>query len=432
MIKLAKRKYNLILGILIGFLLAQMIIMEGYAILATKQVEDGVAYEQITFPGGIVLKVVAVMVFCITVAVFNTKRFRKINLDKLGVYLILVILVSIIASVEGFLIISRIFFKLWPEFPYTLADNYFLSINLGYISIFLVVAIFLITFITLVNRKVKYIKYLTKEVKVIKNKGFGKTIEVKGGDELSELCKSINDMSVELGKKIENEKKAENNKNELITNISHDLKTPLTSIIGYLELLDSTEITEEDKEKYIKIAYNKSLRLKSLVNELFEYTKLTNNDIKLEMNKVNISMLLNQAVGESIINFIDKDINVILNNPYNELYCNLDSTQMLRVFENLIKNAEKYGDENSDFIVTVDSDGETIFISFANKCRELKKEDFENIFEKFYRADKSRTNEGSGLGLPIVKRIIELHDGEIWAEKIDDDVKFNIKLNRIT
>lgn len=226
------------------------------------------------------------------------------------------------------------------------------------------------------------------------------------------------------------EKDIEDNKHELITNISHDLKTPLTSIVGYLELLIRDNIDEETRDEYIKIAYNKSLRLKSLVNELFEYTKLTGNDMKLEENRINISMLLNQAVGESIVNFNKRNIEVELNNSYNELFCNIDPLQMLRVFENLIRNAEKYADSDSKFIVSVNVIDDNVKISFINKCAGLVEEDIEKFFERFYRQDKSRNKEGTGLGLAIVQRIIELHNGSIVAEKENENIKFNITLKK--
>lgn len=432
MIKFRKvKKYNLIFGVIIGFVLAQMVLAEGYAILAAKQ-QSGEIFD-VNLIAGVnnPLKMLALVVFIITVIIFNTKIFGKINLNKIGLYLILVVLVSIIVAIQVTFMFCRIIFLLYPNFEYTISNNYFFSINIFYIVAFIGIATFLITFTLLVNIKVNYIKYLTKEVKIIKNEGFGKVIKVKGGDELAELCGSINDMSLELGEKIANEKKIENNKNELITNISHDLKTPLTSIIGYLELLNSTEISEREKDEYIQIAYNKSLRLKELVNELFEYTKLASNELILKKDRVNISVVLSQAVGESIINFSDKNIDVVLDNPYDELFCNVDSAQILRVFENLIKNAEKYSDINSVFKVVVRLDKEQIVISFRNKCTEIKEEDLENIFEKFYRKDKSRSNEGSGLGLPIAKRIIELYGGNILAEKINEDIKFNIYLESI-
>ncbi|WP_455791740.1 HAMP domain-containing sensor histidine kinase [Clostridium butyricum] len=432
MIKFRKvKKYNLIFGVIIGFVLAQMVLAEGYAILAAKQ-QSGEIFD-VNLIAGVnnPLKMLALVVFIITVIIFNTKIFGKINLNKIGLYLILVVLVSIIVAIQVTFMFCRIIFLLYPNFEYKISNNYFFSINIFYIVAFIGIATFLITFTLLVNIKVNYIKYLTKEVKIIKNEGFGKVIKVKGGDELAELCGSINDMSLELGEKIANEKKIENNKNELITNISHDLKTPLTSIIGYLELLNSTEISEREKDEYIQIAYNKSLRLKELVNELFEYTKLASNELILKKDRVNISVVLSQAVGESIINFSDKNIDVVLDNPYDELFCNVDSAQMLRVFENLIKNAEKYSDINSVFKVVVRLYKEQIVISFRNKCTEIKEEDLENIFEKFYRKDKSRSNEGSGLGLPIAKRIIELYGGNILAEKINEDIKFNIYLESI-
>ncbi|MDB2152254.1 sensor histidine kinase [Clostridium butyricum] len=432
MIKFRKvKKYNLIFGVIIGFVLAQMVLAEGYAILAAKQ-QSGEIFD-VNLIAGVnnPLKMLALVVFIITVIIFNTKIFGKINLNKIGLYLILVVLVSIIVAIQVTFMFCRIIFLLYPNFEYKISNNYFFSINIFYIVAFIGIATFLITFTLLVNIKVNYIKYLTKEVKIIKNEGFGKVIKVKGGDELAELCGSINDMSLELGEKIANEKKIENNKNELITNISHDLKTPLTSIIGYLELLNSTEISEREKDEYIQIAYNKSLRLKELVNELFEYTKLASNELILKKDRVNISVVLSQAVGESIINFSDKNIYVLLDNPYDELFCNVDSAQILRVFENLIKNAEKYSDINSVFKVVVRLYKEQIVISFRNKCTEIKEEDLENIFEKFYRKDKSRSNEGSGLGLPIAKRIIELYGGNILAEKINEDIKFNIYLESI-
>ncbi|MDO5517272.1 MAG: HAMP domain-containing sensor histidine kinase [Clostridium sp.] len=432
MIKLSKlRKYNIILGILTGFILAQIVMAEGYASIVYNQQNNQFLDDDLLAVYATYIKAAGFIVFIVTISIFNTKRFKKINLDKLGVYLLLVSLASIIATIEGIMILGRITISLIPDFELFMSSNYFFSMNFIFIAAMAALAIFVTTFILLVNRKVKYIKYLTKEVKVIKEEGFGKTIKVAGGDELAELCRSINDMSVELGQKIENEKKIENDKNELITNISHDLKTPLTSIIGYLDILNHKDLNEEDKEEYIKIAYNKSLRLKSLVNELFEYTKLAGNDIKFEKEKVNLSLLLNQAVGESIINFDEKNIDVVLDNPYKEIFCNMDSTQMLRVFENLIKNAEKYSDNDSVFKVALKVNKGNILISFTNKCEELNGENVENLFEKFYRNDKSRSKEGSGLGLPITKRIVELHDGTIWAENNDDNITFNIRLKKV-
>lgn len=431
MIKKLKIKYNIILGVLIGFVLAQFVIVESYAILVGIQQSEGTLGFEINPQSLMTFQWIALFVFIVTVGIFCTKRFRNINFNKISVYITLVLILSIVVTFEALLIIFTNVNRFFPKIINYIETNYFVSVNLAFIMIILGVGIFLTTFTLLINRKVKYIKFLTKEVKNIKEEGFGKTIKVKGEDELAELCKSINNMSIELAEKIEKEKKIENTKAELITNISHDLKNPLTSIVGYLEILDNGEVDTETRKKYIGIAYNKSLRLKNLVNELFEYTKITSPDFKINREKYNLANLINQMIGESILGFSSKNIEVILENPYREIYTYIDIRLFSRVLENLIKNAEKYSDEGGIFKVKVNKEGETIFISFINKCESLNEEALEKIFEKFYMVDEARSleNEGSGLGLSIAKRIIELHEGTLTAEKIGELIEFKIKLN---
>ena len=430
--KKLKIKYNLILGVFIGFFLSQLVIAEGYAILVgNKQNNSTIAMSlpdvEIRF-----LKVLSIVVFIGTVAIFCTKRFREINFNKISIYLILVVVLSTIIAIEGVIILVAITLKLNPNIQYLIRVDYFISINFFFITCFIGIFIFIVTFIFFVNRKVNYIKFLTKQVNAIKGEGFGKSIKVKGQDELAQLCSSINNMSIELGEKIENEKKIENSKNELITNISHDLKTPLTSLVGYLDLLNKGDIKEETKEEYIKIAYNKSLRLKELVDELFEYTKITNHNIKIERLKYNISNLINQIVGESILDFLENNIELKLQNPYKELYYEIDVKLFTRLIENLIKNAEKYSDPNSVFQVIVEEKEKNIEISFINHCEQLQEKDLEKIFEKFYRVDRARSNdkEGSGLGLSIAKQIVKLHNGDLIVEKKNKHIMFKIILYR--
>ncbi|WP_194192223.1 HAMP domain-containing sensor histidine kinase [Clostridium chrysemydis] len=427
-----KLRYNIIIGVILGFFLAQLVISEGYALLVLNEQQNGITKAPSILGEEIFFKVLAIIVFLLTVIIFCTKKFRNINLNKLSIYIILAVVVSIFCAVEFIMLMGIIVFKLYPGFYDILATNYFVSINAFYIMWVGIVGMFLLTFMLLINRKVKYIKYMTKGVKEIKDEGFGKTLEVKGKDELGELCQSINDMSIELRKKIDKEKEIENTKNELITNISHDLKTPLTALVGYLELLDSSDLDEETKNKYTKTAYNKSLRLKELVNELFEYTKLTSSDIVINRERFNISNIINQIVGESILSFSERNMEVLLDNPYKELYLEIDSKLFTRAIENLVKNAEKYSDLNTTFMVKVKESNDFINISFENKCEGIKDSDLEKIFDKFYRLDKARSseNEGSGLGLNISKRIIELHNGSLNVKKENDYIKFNILLKK--
>lgn len=427
-----KLRYNIIIGVIVGFFLAQLVISEGYALLVLRQERSGSSEVPSILGEERFFKILAIVVFILTVIIFCTKKLRNINLNKLSIYIILVVAVSIFCAVEFVVLIGIIVLKLYPGFYEIMTTNYFVSINAFYIMWIGIVGMFLLTFMILINRKIKYIKYMTKGVKEIKEEGFGKTLEVKGKDELGELCESINDMSIELRKKIDKEKEIENTKNELITNISHDLKTPLTALVGYLELLDSSNLDEETKKKYTKTAYNKSLRLKELVNELFEYTKLTSSDIVINKERFNISNIINQIVGESILSFSERNIEVILDNPYKELYLEIDSKLFTRAIENLVKNAEKYSDSNTTFKVKVKDMNDFINISFENKCEGIKEADLEKIFDKFYRLDKARSseNEGSGLGLNISKRIIELHNGSLSVKKENDYIKFNILLKK--
>lgn len=163
---------------------------------------------------------------------------------------------------------------------------------------------------------------------------------------------------------------------------------------------------------------------------MFEYTKITSPDFKINKEKYNLANLINQMIGESILEFSAKNIEVILENPYREIYTYIDIKLFSRAIENLIKNAEKYSDEDGIFKVKVDKDEETIIITFKNKCESLNEEALEKIFEKFYRIDEARSleNEGSGLGLSIAKRIVELHEGNLTAEKISELIEFKIIL----
>lgn len=312
-----------------------------------------------------------------------------------------------------------------------ISNNYLVSINSVYFIILLGIGTFLFVFLTLVNRKVKYIKFLTKEVKRIKDDGFGKTIEVKGNDELAQLCDSINNMSLELGEKIENEKIMEKNKSELITNVSHDLRTPLTSIIGYVDLLKKNGFQDKDKFKeYIDVIDERTRSLNKLINELFEYTKLTSHDIKLNYSKVEIGSLVEQLVGEYTPIFNREGLEVYKDISSEDIFINIDVEKIVRVLENLLTNAKKYSLRNDKVLVTLyKEDDEYVVISLANKTKNIDKDELNNIFERFYKVDKSRKEQDSaGLGLSIVKRIVELHNGEVNAELDNDVIEFIVKL----
>lgn len=432
MIIFKKIKMNLILGALIGLILSQIIIGEGYAILLASQqgknIDLGIPVEGETF-----FRILAFVVFIFTILIFNTKKFKNINFNKISLYLILTFIVSIIAGFEIVLIPLAIILNVFPNVIESISNNYLISINATYMLILLGVGTFLFVFLSLVNIKVKYIKFLTKEVKVIKDNGFGKTIAVKGEDELAELCESINDMSVELGEKIKNEKIIEKNKNELITNVSHDLRTPLTSIIGYVDLLKKNGFKDKDKfDEYIEVIDERSKSLNKLINELFEYTKLNSHDIKLNYSNVEIGSLIEQLVGEYTPIFNKEGLEISKDIVDKDIFINIDIEKIVRVIENLLTNAKKYSKENTKVLVRMFEEDSNVVISVANKTENISKEELNNIFERFYKVDKSRKEQDStGLGLSIVKRIVELHNGDIKVDLKDDIIEFKVMLPNI-
>ena len=429
MIKFKGIGINLILGVLMGILFATMIMVEGYVILASMEMANGLVYE-IAAKDLSIFKIIAVLVFMVTIILFNTRKIKSMNLNKIGIYLILSVIGALIAAIEFIALGMTCVVKFMPDVTSYVTENYLLAMNMIYIVVLLGIAVFLLVFTLFVNKKVKYIKFLSSEVKVIKDEDFGKTIEVRGQDELAELCSSINNMSLELREKIDNEKKIEQNKNELITNVSHDLRTPLTSILGYVDLLKQNGF--EDKEKfveYISIIDERSKSLNTLINELFEYTKLNSHDIKLNYNTVEIGSLVEQLSGEYSLIFKKEGLELISEIPEEDIFVDIDIQMIVRALENLLINAKKYSVRNSQVLVKLLQESNDIVISVENKVENISQDDLDNLFERFYKVDKARkTGDSTGLGLSIVKRVVELHKGLVKAELINGVIKFKIIL----
>ena len=429
MIKFKGIGINLILGVLMGILFATMIMVEGYVILASREMANGLVYE-IAAKDLSIFKIIAVLVFMVTIILFNTRKIKSMNLNKIGIYLILSVIGALIAAIEFIALGMTCVVKFMPDVTSYVTENYLLAMNMIYIVVLLGIAVFLLVFTLFVNKKVKYIKFLSSEVKVIKDEDFGKTIEVRGQDELAELCSSINNMSLELREKIDNEKKIEQNKNELITNVSHDLRTPLTSILGYVDLLKQNGF--EDKEKfveYISIIDERSKSLNTLINELFEYTKLNSHDIKLNYSTVEICSLVEQLSGEYSLIFKKEALELISEIPEEDIFVDIDIQMIVRALENLLINAKKYSVRNSQVLVKLLQESNDIVISVENKVENISQDDLDNLFERFYKVDKARkTGDSTGLGLSIVKRVVELHKGLVKAELINGVIKFKIIL----
>lgn len=290
---------------------------------------------------------------------------------------------------------------------------------------------FIITFLLLTRKKMKYIEEISNGLLEISKGNLNYRVAKKGSDELAGLANYINYMASELNKKNEKERKTEKTKNELITNVSHDLRTPLTSIMGYIGLVkDKKYVDDAQMDEYMTIAYNKSEKLKILIDDLFEYTKLTNETITLNKEEVALNELLNQLTEELVPIFEENNLIVEREISKEKLIVNVDINKILRVFENLIMNAIKYSNKPSIVKVRLYKDKSDVIVSIENQGPQIPKEDLEKLFERLYRQDKSRTSStgGSGLGLAIAKNIVLLHGGKIWAECEDENIRFFVKL----
>ena len=223
---------------------------------------------------------------------------------------------------------------------------------------------------------------------------------------------------------------AESKKNDLVMYLAHDLKTPLTSVIGYLTLLDECpELTTDQKAKYVGIALDKAYRLEQLINEFFEITRFDINSVTLERNRIDLNMMLAQITDEFYPMLTEKNLTVDID-IIEHIVMFADSDKIARVFDNLLKNAVNYSYENTVIRIGARIRRDKVIIKFRNKSDVISPDKLQRLFEKFYRADSSRgtSTGGSGLGLAIAKQITELHGGTIKAKSTTDYTDFTVVL----
>ena len=249
-------------------------------------------------------------------------------------------------------------------------------------------------------------------------------------DELSDLEKKLNYLKRES---LTNEKLARENeqkKDELIVYLAHDIKIPLTSMIGYLSILNEMDdMPKKQQEKYIKIALDKSYRLEELINELFDVARFNSEKIILEKEKLNLNLMLAQIIDDFYPTLSELNKKIELNNEQ-QIMLVADPDKLGRVFNNLIKNAINYSAENSNIRINVRKNEYNIIVDIINEGRQIPKEKLDQIFEKFYRLDSSRISKtgGSGLGLAIAKDIVQLHGGQIKAISSEKETLFRVEL----
>ncbi|MBN1052036.1 sensor histidine kinase [Clostridium botulinum] len=256
---------------------------------------------------------------------------------------------------------------------------------------------------------------------------YNNKIDVKGAIILKDIANNVMNIEDGLDKAIDKAVKSEKMKGELITNVSHDLKTPLTSIINYIDLLDRENISEEDKKRYLEILKERSLRLKVLIEDLFEASKASSGTLELDMENLDLVALIRQTIGEFENEIEKSNLQFIKNIPEGKLSIYADGKKTFRVFQNLISNILKYSMKNSRVYIEVCEEDEYISIVFKNISEYQVDFTQEEILERFKRGDSSRTTEGSGLGLSIAKSLVELQGGQ-FIISIDGDL-FKVVVN---
>ncbi len=287
---------------------------------------------------------------------------------------------------------------------------------------------------------VGYYAALSKTANYLKNIGDGidnvlanskQPIELE--TELEPIAEKLNTMKMTLARKERMAQESEQRKNDLVVYLAHDLKTPLTSVIAYLSMLDEKpDMPPEERKKYIHIAHTKAIRLSELISEFFEITKFNLQNIRLEKEPINLSLMLEQIMDEFYAVFAD---NNLTGNIYTEedLMVEGDPDKLARVFDNLLRNAVAYSYRGTNIDVRAYREGAAVVIVFSNQGEPIPKQKLQTVFEKFYRADNSRSSQtgGAGLGLSVAKEIVELHEGTIEAFSDIQSTRFVVRLKRL-
>ncbi|WP_430139775.1 sensor histidine kinase [Paenibacillus lautus] len=277
-----------------------------------------------------------------------------------------------------------------------------------------------------------YLEEIRNGLREIAKGNFDTAIPVQSGSQLGEVAESINQMSRQLHQSILEERNAEKTKNDLITGVSHDLRTPLTSILGFLEVIEEDRYQDEvELRYYVNIAYEKAQNLKKLIDDLFEYTRI-NNGLPLDIQKIDMAQFIRQLI-EEFVPALEKSGMECKLAAEEGLIILADGAQLVRAYENLITNAIRYGDSGKKIDIAVRSDGNQVSISFTNYGDPIPERDLPFIFDRFYRVETSRSKQtgGTGLGLAITKSIVEIQGGEIRVRSDQQRTTFETRFPKV-
>jgi len=301
-----------------------------------------------------------------------------------------------------------------------------------FVVIFLATAILFLLFFFLMTREIiSGFEQIGNSLEAIAAGNLEHRVPPLGRDELGQLAENVNRMAERLHQSITRERLARQAKDELVTSVSHDLRTPLTSILGYLDLIESDRYRDEvELRHYTQIVYSKALRLQKMIEDLFEYTRLSSGGIQLNLHLLDLGELLEQLVVEMQPLLEQAGVDCRTFPPAGRVLVRGDGDQLVRVFENLLANAARYGREGKYMDLAWREEGDRAVVEVINYGPPIPAGELPHIFERFYRVEKSRAefSGGTGLGLAIAKNIVELHGGRIAAFSDPRRTLFEVRL----
>lgn len=295
-------------------------------------------------------------------------------------------------------------------------------IDSAMIAVFCMLIAGSITFLVIADVIVKPISRLNKATNELSKGNYRVRVNYAGNDEIARLNRSFNQMAQQLAKQ-------EETRQQFISDVSHEFQTPLTAIQGFATILKNEKISDEQRQKYADIIVFHSKRLSTLSKNMLQLTILEGEDVTLDVSEFSLTDQLNRVIETQDNLALSKNIEIEFNIPKNDIVIEADESRLEQVWINLVNNAIKYTNDNGVVTITVKKTTKVVEVSIEDTGVGMSKEAISHIFERFYRQDKSRSVEGNGLGLSIVKRIIDLHQGTIDVESREDGgSKFTIKL----
>ena len=283
---------------------------------------------------------------------------------------------------------------------------------------------FAVYFIFFTKRITDYFEKLDRGIEEFSEGNFDINFEIRNEDELSNMARNLNRTTGEIKRILDKERNEEKSRKEFITSIAHDLRTPLTSVIGYLQLVMSkayesrnNEELQLKNEEYIRVAYDKAIRLQGLIEDLFSFTKTDSTELRLHLEEIDVVKLVEQLADECYPSLQDAGLTLEFRKSADVMMIEADGELMARAVANLLTNGIKYGKDGKKLIIELyrENENSDLYIRVINYGRLIPKKDIEHIFDKFYRVEDSRSIEtgGTGLGLAITKNIVNLHGGSI-------------------